>query len=371
MREVEKIFADLGKANKNSVYKADTIPDYEVISTGSLSLDEALGIGGVPNNRVIQISGAPGAGKTTLAINIVKNALMKYPESYAMWLDLEGRMDKHWLKAHIPDSSIRERIYVLFPSNAEQATDWFEKAIDGGELSVVVWDSIGAAPTKAEQEKSAEISNFGGNSKSISRFARSAGPLANKWKTLVIGINQVREDLKNKYVQWSFPSGMAWKHAISANIFLRASEAKDGKKFEFINGIEKQVGYLVSALIMKNSFAAPFMKAEYWFYNIHCDGGFGIDLIEEIIRLSTVLGVVDQRGAWFYHESLPDGKVQGRANLIDLIKTSPGLQETITKQTKIAISNSTDLSGVIDSFNPEEILVEEAVDMSWLKNTYA
>lgn len=374
MNDLDGIFAKLAKSGKNTVLKVDQIPDRSVIPSGSLSLDLATGIGGIPDNRVIQVAGAPNAGKTTLVFSIVRNALEMFPESRAVWLDMEGRIERDWVQSHIPDEAMRDRLYILWPKNVEEATDLIESIMEDAEggISVMVFDSIGSAATKSEQEKSAEIGNFGGNAKAISRLARSIGPLCNKWRTLFIGINQVRMDLANKYVEWSFPGGMAWEHAQSLNIFLRASKAKDGKVFEVIDGVEKQVGTLVSVLIMKNSVGPANMKAEYWFYSIPNSRGFGIDSVEEVIRIATTLKVIDQKGAWFYHPSLPDGgRAQGRNSLVKAIRESPELLKTIQDQTKAAMRTADDLSGILESVDIDSIESHEETETAWMKSTYA
>jgi recombination protein RecA len=223
-------------------------------------------------------------------------------------------------------------------------------------VGMAVWDSIGGAPSKGDAEKSATISGFGGNSKAITRFANSAGPLANKYKCLTIGINQVRDKIGARFPTLDTPGGHAWKHACSARIWIKP-EAKgaESKYFEKVQGQDVQVGYKIQALIMKNSFGAPNKSASWWFYNVPCEHGFGIDTIDELVRLSAVFEVVERRGGWYYHESLPDGKVQGEAKLVATIKEDEEVRNVILDQTRKALSSADDISDVVGTFDPDQL----------------
>lgn len=184
---------------EKSVMFASEIPQYEVVSSGSLALDYAIGIGGIPTNRAIEIGGEPGTGKTTLALHIVNNFLNSYPERAAVILDIENRLTADWVAAFVKDS---ERVIILKPDSMEKATDMYVDFVKTGEVSVVVVDSIGGAPTERVINKSAEIGDVGGNAAAVSRFARFAQTLSGKYDCATIGINQVRADMSgyNRYM---------------------------------------------------------------------------------------------------------------------------------------------------------------------------
>lgn len=341
-----KLQAKLEKSfGKDSVMFASDIPPYRVVSTGSISLDFAIGIGGLPTNRVVEIAGEPGTGKSTLALHIVDNFLKDNPERGALYIDMESRMTPDWLNAFVDEP---ERVIIVKPDHVEEATDIYTEAIKSGAISVVIFDSIGGSPTIRTTEKSATIGNYGGNALGVSRFANAATTLGGKYDVCTVGINQVRDDMDG-YNRLMTPGGKAWKHAASLRIELKRGKEK---LMEKIREEELQVGYDVIAKIHKNSLSAPFRQCSYWFYNIECSKGFGVDTLDEIVRLSLLTGVVERTSTvGYYHASI--GKVNGRDNMIKAIKDSPEATETI-KNEVLQQLNEGHTEGVVSSFDEME-----------------
>ena len=196
-KNVEGLLEDLQKKfGAESAMFASDIPPYQVFSSGSLGLDYATGIGGFPSNRVIEIGGEPGAGKSTLAMHAVNNRLIAEKQwgtnRGALYLDIENRITPEWMERFVEEP---ERVIVAKPDSMEQATDMYMQAVRSGLIGMAVVDSIGGAPTERVMDKSASVGDFGGNSLAVSRFAKFASTLSGKYNVTTLGINQIRDDL--------------------------------------------------------------------------------------------------------------------------------------------------------------------------------
>ena len=210
MANIDKLLAEMKKKfGDNAAMYAKDIPPYRVSSCGSLGLDYATGIGGIPSNRVVEFGGEPGSGKSTLAMYTVSNRLKAETEwgtnRGALYLDIENRITPDWLAMFVDEP---ERVIVAKPDSMEQATDMYMAGVRSGEIGIVVVDSIGGAPTERVMDKSASVGDYGGNSLAVSRFARLASTLSGKYDVTTLGINQVREDLSG-YRRYIVPGGKA------------------------------------------------------------------------------------------------------------------------------------------------------------------
>lgn len=322
-----EVFGTLKKTyGDNSVMWGSEMPIYDVVSTGSLALDYATGIGGYPTNRVVEISGENGTGKTTLALHTINNFLQKFTDRGAIFLDCEHRLTTDWARSFVEDM---DRLIVVYPDTIEQATDMYREAVTSGFVSVAVLDSIGGAPTQRVTGKSSEIGNMGGNALGVTAFSNFATTLSGKYNCCTIGINQVRDDMDG-YHRVITPGGKAWKHACSLRINLKPG---DQKFIDKINGENIQVGYSIVAKVIKNSVAPPHRLGWYCFYNVPSKYGFGIDQAEEAVRLGTLTGVIEVRGGWYAHPALPGGKVQGQGRLIDTVLGDEKIKSIIVGET--------------------------------------
>ena len=353
-----KLQADIQKSFKDdraAVFASD-LPQSQIVSTGSMTLDFASGIGGFPHNRVIELAGEPDSGKSTLAIFTISSFLDAFPEKGAVILDLEHKLTPSWVEQLIGRKKM-ERLMVVQPDSAEQATDMYVKICQSQSVSIVLFDSIGGAPSQRVLNKSAEIGNIGGNALAITRFAQFAQLMSDKYDVCTIGVNQVRDDTDG-YNRMMTPGGKAWKHACVMRIQIkRGSE----KYFDKVLGEEVQVGFSTVCKFVKNHTAPPGRVATYNFYNIPTEKyGFGIDSLEEISRLSILTGVVEQKGAWYYHKGLPqtdagDHKIRSKARLIDYIRDTPEFWEQIRVETLEALkSGEVDLSKIAPMSDPDQ-----------------
>lgn len=364
-RAVDKLLAKLEKQYNQdnmpkSVLRASEIEPYQTFSTGSLSLDYAIGIGGLPTNRVVEIAGAPGAGKTTLVLHTVNNALKMNKDKIAVYLDIENRLTSDWVAAFVEDV---DRVIVLRPDHMEQATDMYVEAVQTGEVCIAVLDSIGGAPTQRVVNKSATIGDMGGNALSVGRFSRFAQTYSGKYNCCTIGINQIREDMEG-YNRLQTPGGQAWKHAVSLRIELKKGK---GKVYDKIGGETLQVGYSVIAKIHKNSLAAPYRSSSYWFYNINSKYGFGVDKTHELVNLAYLTGILENptSGSYVHHSfDTKDNKIRGWDSVMSYVMENEKVASVIEKEVMETLAKG-ETSGITSTFSEDESseLVDSIVDV--------
>lgn len=191
----DKLYTDLRtEFGEDTIMRAVDIPKRPGIPSGSLALDFAVGFGGMPQDRVIEISGKESSGKTTLALMIMTHFLdaQTDPSRGALVLDLEHKLTADWLE-YLVGSDRMERIIYIQPDHAEQATNIYKTAVRSGQVCFALYDSIAGAPTKRRNDD-AEVAGYGGNAGAITEFARSAANLSAKYVCLTVGINQTRDD---------------------------------------------------------------------------------------------------------------------------------------------------------------------------------
>lgn len=362
-RELLKLKNQMVKSfGEDSVMFVEDMPRSEYISSGSLSLDFALGTGGFPNDRVVEIAGTEGSGKTTLGLLTMASFLDHFPERGALILDLEHKLSASWIEKLVGKKRL-ERVLLLWPDTIESATDMYVKACSSGEICYAMLDSIGGAPTQRTFNKSAESGNIGGNALGVSRFAQFAAVYSNKYKVCTVGINQAREDMSG-YNRLMTPGGRAWKHACICRIQLKQGQDKYYSK---VDGEDLQIGYSVVARVIKNQMAPPY-RTGYWpFFNVETEKyGFGIDRLSEITRLSTLVGVVQRKGAWYYHDALPDGKIQSIASLTDYMRQHEEFAELLARQTIDTVKETHQLGAVAPAVPEGEEVEESALETIFL-----
>lgn len=326
------------KFGEGSVMFASEVPVYPMISSGSLALDLAIG-GGLPQDRCIEVAGEERSGKTTLGLTAMVNFLdhEDNKDRYALILDVEHKLTIPWVETLV-GSERMERIMIMWPTSIENATDMYVEAVGTGQFCFCLFDSIGGAPTVRTQRdpsgkmKSAEIAGQGGNSIGVKRFSQFAEIYSHLHRCLTFGINQVQEDWSG-YNQHVTPGGRAWKHACSLRLLVKRVPREE--VFEKINGEDVRVGFKVIARAVKNHLPGGVedRKGTWWFYNIWTEKyGFGVDRVDEIVRLSVLTEVVDQRGAWYYHPALDGGKIQSLGRFIEAVKADRSLRDTLASE---------------------------------------
>lgn len=319
---------------EETVMRASDMPTRPGIPSGSLALDFAVGFGGMPQDRTIEISGKESSGKTTLAIMIMTQFLDANPDRGALFLDLEHKCTPGWLKYLVGDERM-ERIIYIQPDHAEQATNIYKTALKSGQVCFALFDSIAGAPTNRRNDD-AEVSGFGGNAIAITEFARQAANLSAKYITLTVGINQTRDDFGG-YNRLVTPGGRGWKAAC----ILRLELVKSTREIEYatINGEKIPIGHMIYAKVRKNQLGGVEGRTcNWWFYSVETpEHQFGIDTLDEIVRLGVATEVLRRTGGWYHHPALPidakgEHKVQGIEAVKTLVRTDESLRMTLTSE---------------------------------------
>ena len=306
---VSKIEKDFGKG---SIMKlgSESREKVEVIPTGSIALNHALGVGGYPRGRIIEIYGPESSGKTTLTLHAIAEA--QKAGGIAAFIDAEHAFDPTYaakLGVNI------DELYVSQPDNGEQALQIAEQLINSSAIDIVVIDSVAALTPKAEIEGDMGDNKVGLQARLMSQALRKLTSTIGKTKTTCIFINQLREKIG---VMFGNPEtttgGNALKFYSSVRIDIRKIQAlKDG---------DNVYGNLVRVKVVKNKVAPPFRKAEF-----EITFGEGISKIGEIVDLGVELDIVKKSGSWF---SYGDSKIgQGREAVKNMLRDNPELCDEI------------------------------------------
>jgi len=316
--QIEKQF---GKGSIMRLGQNKAVGPVEVISTGALSIDYALGIGGVPRGRVIEIFGPESSGKTTLALQVIAEA--QKTGGLAAFVDAEHALDAAYSKKLGVDI---DNLLVSQPDNGEQALEIVEVLIRSNSVDVVVVDSVAALVPKAEIEGDMGEAQMGLQARLMSQALRKLTGAVSKSKTSLIFINQLREKIG---VMFGNPEtttgGRALKFYSSVRIDIRRIGAiKDG---------EAVVGGRTRVKIVKNKMAAPFREAEFDIMY-----GEGVSREGDLIDIAVEHKIIEKSGAWFSYSGERLG--QGRENVKTYLKEHIELRTTIEEKVRKALGMS-------------------------------
>ncbi len=322
---MDKIDKDYGKGSVMLMNEKSKDP-MEVISTGSIGLDAALGVGGVPKGRIVEIYGPESSGKTTLAIHIIAEAQKK--GGMCAIIDAEHAFDSSYAMKLGVDV---DNLLISQPDYGEQALEIADRLILSGALDVVVIDSVAALVPKSELEGEMGDSKMGLHARLMSQALRKLTATINKTNTICIFINQLREKIG---VMFGNPEtttgGNALKFYASVRLDIRRSaQIKDG---------DEAIGNHVKVKVVKNKVAPPFRTAEF-----DIIFGEGISKVGEIIDMGVELGIINKSGSWFSYESSKLG--QGRDSVKGLMRDNPELANEI--EAKIRAKIAENVGGVV------------------------
>ena len=306
MSQIEKQFGK-GSVMKLGEYKAMEV---EAIPTGALSLDIALGIGGVPRGRIIEVFGPESSGKTTLALHIIAEAQKMGGE--AAFIDAEHALDPVYARKLGVDI---DNLIVSQPDTGEQALEITEALVRSGALDVVVVDSVAALVPKAEIDGETGDSHVGLQARLMSQALRKLAGAINKSKTVLIFINQLREKIG---VMFGNPETTTGGRALK----FYASVRMDIRKTEMMKQDGQVIGNRVRVKVIKNKVAPPFREAEFDVLY-----GKGISKEGNIVDLGVNLDIIEKSGSWFSYDGTRIG--QGRENVKRYLIENPEIMKEI------------------------------------------
>src|SRR6186997_1776141 len=303
LSQIERAF---GKGSIMKLGKNDKSMDVETVSTGSLGLDIALGIGGLPRGRVVEIYGPESSGKTTLALHTVAEAQKK--GGICAFIDAEHALDPIYarkLGVKVDDLLISQ------PDHGEQALEIADTLVRSGAVDVLVVDSVAALVPLSELEGEMGDNQPGTQARLMSKALRKLTASINKSRTMVIFINQIRMKIG---VMYGSPETTTGGNALK----FYASVRLDIRRIGAIKEREEVVGNQTRVKVVKNKLAPPFKQVEFDIMY-----GEGISKMGELVDLGVKAGVVEKSGAWFSYDSVRIG--QGRENAKTFLKANPDI----------------------------------------------
>jgi recombination protein RecA len=291
----------------------NAVVDVDTISTGSILIDYALGVGGVPRGRVTEIYGPESSGKTTLALHIIAEAQKK--GGYAAFIDAEHAFDPKYAKA----LGIKiDELLVSQPDSGEQALEIAETLIRSAALDVVVIDSVAALVPRAELEGEMGDSHMGLQARLMSQALRKLTGIVNKTRTSIIFINQIREKIG---VMFGNPETTTGGRALK----FYSSVRMDIRRIGALKKGDQVLGNRTRVKVVKNKVAPPFKEVEF---NIMY--GKGISRISELLDLAVEQDIIQKRGSWYRFDGEPIG--QGSDSAIQFLEEDEKLRNQIEKQ---------------------------------------
>ena len=314
---MDKIEKDFGKGSIMRMSN-DQVTDIPVIPSGSITLDVALGVGGYPKGRVIEIYGPESSGKTTLAIHAIAEAQKQ--GGIAAFIDAEHAFDSYYAQKLGVDV---ENLLISQPDNGEQALEIADSLIRSSAIDIIVIDSVAALTPKAEIEGEMGDSKMGLQARLMSQALRKLTASIAKTKTVCIFINQLRDKIGGVYGNpETTTGGNALKFYASVRIDIRrTSVIKDG---------EEQLGARARVKVVKNKVAPPFKKAEF-----DIMFGEGISKLGEIIDLAVDYGIIKKSGSWFSYGETKIG--QGRDAVKDFLTSNTEVCDEVEAKVREAM----------------------------------
>ncbi|EAL3908091.1 recombinase RecA [Campylobacter upsaliensis] len=308
------------------------IEQIDSIGTGSVGLDLALGIGGVPKGRIIEIYGPESSGKTTLTLHII--AECQKAGGVCAFIDAEHALDVKYAKNLGVDT---DNLYISQPDFGEQALEIVETIARSGAIDLIVVDSVAALTPKAEIDGDMGDQHVGLQARLMSQALRKLTGIVHKMNTTVIFINQIR--MKIGAMGYGTPETTTGGNALK----FYASVRLDVRKVATLKQNEEPIGNRVKVKVVKNKVAPPFRVAEF-----DVMYGEGLSREGELIDYGVKLDIIDKSGAWFSYKDKKLG--QGRENSKAFLRENPELADEITK----AIQNSMGIEGMMSDNSEEE-----------------
>ena len=312
-KAIEKLNKEFGAATIMKLGDTASL-DVEAVSTGSIALDNALGVGGLPRGRIIEIYGPESSGKTTLAMHVV--AEVQRQGGLAAFIDAEHAMDPIYAKAIGVDV---DNLLISQPETAEQILEIVNQLTKTGEMGVIVVDSVAAMVPKAELEGEIGDAHVGKHARLMSQALRMISSQVHRSGAMVIFINQLREKIG---VQFGSPETTTGGRALKFYASVRLDIRRIG---QIKKGADDPTGNTTRVKVQKNKVAPPFRVAEF-----EITFGEGISRTGEVVDLGVDLGIIDKSGAWFTFSDNPS--IQGRDAMKEWLADNPEAFELARQQ---------------------------------------
>ena len=333
MRQIEK---DFGKGSIMKLGEASTKMNIEVIPTGALSLDIALGVGGIPRGRVVEIYGPESSGKTTVALHMIAEA--QKLGGYAAFIDAEHALDPEYARRLGVDV---DNLLISQPDNGEQALEIADALVRSGAIDIIVIDSVAALVPRAEIEGEMGDSHVGLQARLMSQALRKLTGLIAKSKCATVFINQIREKVG---VMFGNPETTTGGRALK----FYATVRMDVRRVETLKNGNDMIGSRTRVKIVKNKVAPPFKQAEF-------DIMYGEGISHEgcIVDLGTEMDLITKSGAWYSYGDVRLG--QGKEKAKEYLKDNPELLQEIENRIRVmTITKQTAPEGEAEIAEPEE-----------------
>ena len=313
---MEKMEKDFGEG---SIIGAKDKPKFhDFVSTGSIGLDKALGIGGLPRGRIIEIFGPESSGKTTIAMHVMAEAQKFDREAYCAIVDAEHAFSTLYAEGLGIDLN---RLQISQPDYGEQALEITRELVESGEFDVIVLDSVAALVPKNELEGEVGDAAMGKQARLMSQAMRMLVAAVNKSNTILIFLNQLREKIGGYGNPETTTGGNSLKYYASVRLDVRRSYTKENS---IMDG-DMKTGNLTKVKVIKSKVAPPFRECEF---NIIY--GLGIDRFGEIIASAVDAGIIQKSGSWFSYNGDKIG--QGFDSVVQLMKDNSELYEDVKKK---------------------------------------
>ncbi len=331
---ISKIEKDFGKGSVMKLGDKGTSMDVETIPTGSLSLDLALGLGGIPKGRIIEIYGPESSGKTTVTLHMV--AEVQKRGGIAGFIDAEHALDPVYARNIGVDI---DNLYISQPDNGEQALEITETMVRSGAIDIIVVDSVAALVPKAEIEGDMGDSHVGLHARLMSQALRKLTAVISKSNCIVIFINQLREKVG---VMFGNPETTTGGRALKFYSSIRM----DIRRIEAIKQGGEVIGNRTRVKVVKNKIAPPFKEAEF-----DIMFGKGISASGDILDLAANIGVINKSGAWY---SYNDGKIgQGRENAKQYLEQHEDIMREVEQKVRSHYGIADDVAGTAPAAQTE------------------
>jgi len=325
MKQIEK---DFGTGAIMKLGEAAAKMNVEIIPTGSLPLDIALGVGGVPRGRVVEIFGPESSGKTTVALHIIAEA--QKLDGIAAFIDAEHALDPMYAKKLGVDI---DNLLISQPDNGEQALEIAEALVRSAAVDVIVIDSVAALVPKNEIDGDMGDSHVGLHARLMSQALRKLTGVISKSRTTVIFINQLRDKVG---VSWGSPETTTGGRALK----FYASVRLDVRKIETLKQGNDVVGSRTRVKVVKNKIAPPFRQAEFDIMY-----GEGISRVGSLVDLGVNLEIIAKSGSWFSYKENRLG--QGRENVKEMLKENPQIADDIEQAIRDKVAGGVEVPIVV------------------------